>query len=233
VAFDPISSESAFAGRDGLLESVEAGLTHSLKRVLQDEQNELLDRLRRTGSGSTSAAVLADPDAQRAGYRVAALPWLRQAARAGVNFASDPTPESAVETADRELEGLAEALAVALTGPLRDRLNRIFDDADDATAAAESARAAYRQWKVQQVEETARHHVVTAFGIGAFAATPAATVLQWLVDDDGHCPDCDDNVLAGPTPKGQAYPTGQLHPPAHHGCRCLLVPAAPAESPST
>jgi hypothetical protein len=40
-------------------------------------------------------------------------------------------------------------------------------------------------------------------------------------------------VLAGPTPKGQAYPTGQLHPPAHHGCRCLLVPAGPAGSPST
>ena len=34
-------------------------------------------------------------------------------------------------------------------------------------------------------------------------------------------------ALAGPTVKGEAYPTGQLHPPAHAGCRCLLV-VAPA-----
>ncbi|MEA2247481.1 MAG: hypothetical protein QOH46_2010, partial [Solirubrobacteraceae bacterium] len=25
-------------------------------------------------------------------------------------------------------------------------------------------------------------------------------------------------------PKGEPFPTGQLHPPAHLGCRCLLVP---------
>ena len=53
---------------------------------------------------------------------------------------------------------------------------------------------------------------------------PPAARLQWLVDDDGHCPDCDDNALAGPTAKGETFPTGQLHPPAHPGCRCLLVP---------
>jgi len=67
--------------------------------------------------------------------------------------------------------------------------------------------------------------VVAAFARGAFAATPAATSSRWLVEDvDGPCPDCDDNVLAGDVPKGEAYPTGQQHPPAHPGCRCLVVP---------
>jgi hypothetical protein len=89
---------------------------------------------------------------------------------------------------------------------------------------AESLRATYRQWKVSQVEECARHHVMAAFSLGAFTAAPDTAPLQWLVDDDGHCPDCDDNALAGPTPKGEPFPTGQLHPPAHPGCRCLLVP---------
>jgi hypothetical protein len=30
--------------------------------------------------------------------------------------------------------------------------------------------------------------------------------------------------LAGPVPRGEAFPTGHPHPPAHAGCRCLLAP---------
>jgi hypothetical protein len=111
---------------------------------------------------------------------------------------------------------------------LRERLARAVgraDDGDDATVIEEHLRAVYRQWKVQQVEECARHGALTAFNVGAFAATPPVAALQWLVDDDGHCPDCDDNALAGPTAPGEAFPTGQAHPPAHAGCRCVLAPA--------
>jgi hypothetical protein len=223
---DPVSTENALAGRDELLDDVEAGLTRALKRVLQDEQNELLDRLRRAGRApAASGAVLPEADAHRAAYRDAALPWLEQAAQAGAASVAGPLPDTGgVRVAGTG--GLADDLAAVLVGPLRDRLTRVLDDADDPTAAAESVRAAYRQWKVQQVEESARHHALTAFSMGAFAATPATAVLQWLVDDDGHCPDCDDNALGGPTAKGEPFPTGQLHPPAHLGCRCLLVPAA-------
>ena len=85
--------------------------------------------------------------------------------------------------------------------------------------------AAFRQWKVEKIGVIARHHVVVAFSKGAFAATDDDR-LRWVVDDDGTpCPDCDDNALAGPTPKGEHYPTGQTHPPAHPGCRCVLLPA--------
>ena len=67
--------------------------------------------------------------------------------------------------------------------------------------------------------------IAAGVAMAVFGATPDATPLRWVVDDDGGpCPDCDDNALAGPTPKGQPYPTGQPHPPAHAGCRCLLVP---------
>ena len=223
---DPVVGEHALEERDELLDNVEAGLTRALKRVLQDEQNEVLDALRRAGT-SSAPAVLPAAEPQLAGYREAALPWLRQAARAGVGFVSDPPPASEAEHDHPSLDSQARTLARELVEPLRERLSRALDsaaDADDASLAAESIRATYRQWKVQQVEASARHHALTAFSVGAFAAAPEAVELQWLVDDDGHCPDCDDNALAGPTPKGQPFPTGQLHPPAHPGCRCLLVP---------
>ncbi|MGI8809918.1 MAG: DivIVA domain-containing protein [Acidimicrobiales bacterium] len=232
-AVDPVVAESALEARDDLLENLEAGLARALKRVLGDEQNEVLDRLRRQGaSGGSGSGVLPDVDAQMAAYRDAASPWLQQAARAGVGFVSDPGSGSGsdAEAAHPSLDAQAPALAWELVEPLRERLSRALAggaDADDPAVVAESLRATYRQWKVQQVEECARHHVATAFSLGAFAATPDVATLQWLVDDDGHCPDCDDNALAGPTIKGQPFPTGQLHPPAHPGCRCLLVPVTP------
>ena len=227
-AIDAVVGESALEGRDDLLDNLEAGLTRTLKRVLGDEQNEVLDSLRRLGP-SAGPGVLPDTDAQAAAYRDAALPWLQQAARAGVGFVSDPESGSDAEAGHPSLDAQAEVLARELVDPLRERLSRAVaggPDADDPSVVAESLRATYRQWKVQQVEECARHHVLAAFSVGAFAATPAAAALRWLVDDDGHCPDCDDNALAGPTPKGQPFPTGQLHPPAHPGCRCLLVPVS-------
>jgi len=222
---DPVTTEHALEGRDDLLDNLEAGLTRALKRVLGDEQNEVLDGLRRLGPAA--AGVMPEAGAHAASYRDAAVPWLQQAARAGIGFVSDPGSGSGAEKDHPSLDVQANGLARELVEPLRERLSRALEggaDADDPSVVAESLRATYRQWKVQQVEECARHHVVAAFSVGAFAATPDGAVLQWLVDDDGRCPDCDDNALAGPTAKGQPFPTGQSHPPAHPGCRCLLVP---------
>jgi hypothetical protein len=70
--------------------------------------------------------------------------------------------------------------------------------------------------------------VAAAFARGVLAATPDGVSLRWVVDDgEDRCPDCDDNALGGATAKGEAYPTGQIHPPAHPGCRCILVPVNP------
>ena len=38
-------------------------------------------------------------------------------------------------------------------------------------------------------------------------------------------PDAEDNRLADAVRAGEPFPTGDLRPPAHAGCRCLLVPA--------
>ncbi|MDQ4071106.1 MAG: hypothetical protein M3203_16795, partial [Actinomycetota bacterium] len=221
-AVDPVTSEHALENRDDLLDNIEASLARALKRVLQDEQNEVLDALRRAGN-SSPVTVLPAPDVQLASYRDAALPWLRQAAVAGAGFVSEGSPRPFPGGDAVAVDGQALALARDLVDPLRERLTRALDA---STEADESIRATYRQWKVQHVEASARHHALAAFNVGAFAATPDGAALQWLVDDDGHCPDCDDNALAGPTPKGQPFPTGQLHPPAHPGCRCLLAPVS-------
>ena len=76
----------------------------------------------------------------------------------------------------------------------------------------------------QRLEDVAGDWVTAAFGRGAVASVAPGTGLRWVVDDHGGpCPDCDDNALARPTAAGDPFPTGQVHPPAHVGCRCLLV----------
>jgi hypothetical protein len=155
-------------------------------------------------------------DHQAAAFTSAAAPVLTAAYRAGGGDADDTTGFA-----------LGGKLANDLAAPLRERLERVVATAgDDMEDLAETFRAAYRHTKLQEIEQLVRHHTAAAHALGAYEATAEGTQLRWVVDDEGPCPDCFDNTLAGPTPKGEAYPTGQDHPPAHPGCRCLLVPAS-------
>ncbi|MDQ1372776.1 MAG: hypothetical protein QOJ09_114 [Actinomycetota bacterium] len=217
--------ESAVLHRDAELEPVSGQLAKRLKRAMQDEQNDVLDRLRVHRGRPGLADVLPDAGDQGARYRDVAAPLLQQAAAAGAAFAGRPD-------AVTDLAALVAETADAVTGPLRRRLDDGFAAAareeDDETTTAERVGAAYREWKMQRIEQLAADHLAAAFALGAFAATPTGNPMRWIVHDlDGPCPDCDDNALAGPTPSGEAYPTGQVHPPAHAGCHCMLVPVPP------
>jgi DivIVA domain-containing protein len=226
AAADPTATDSdehRLQARDAVVDPLVGQLTKRLKRALQDEQNATLDRLRTSrGPATTADQLLSRPDDQATPYRHLALPFLEQAARAGAAAATTFGP-IAVPADD-----LAAQLADDLAGAVRTRLHQVLEaarnEALDLPDLSERISAVYREWKVQKVERLATHHLVAAHERGGFLAQPEGTPLRWLVDDDGTCPDCDDNALAGPTPRGEAFPTGQLHPPAHLGCRCLLAP---------
>ena len=208
--------------RDEIVEPLTHDLTRRLKRVLQDEQNEILDRLRKMrGRADPDEALPPVPDQARR-YRDAASDALAEAARRGAAF-SGATPAS-----DPPVQDWAQALADELVGGLRERVVRSLSRSEETNGsdAADGLGAAYRQWKTERIDQIASHHVAAAFNQGVLAAAPEGAELRWVFGDSGPCPDCDDNVLAGPTPKGEAYPTGQLHPPAHAGCGCLLIVAA-------
>ena len=236
-----VTDESILSRRDEVLEPLCGDLVRQLKRVLQDEHNEVLDRLRQQRRAAADA-VLPDAAAQRERFAAAARPLLAEAARLGAASAPGDGDEQPVPA--REVDQWAAELAGDLVGPLRDRLEQALRDASSSTGeddddpapvrqerpggpVADRLSAGYRQWKSQQTEPVARHHAVRAYSGGAFMAMPEGQNLRWLLDDDGPCPDCDDNVLAGAQLKGQPFPTGQVHPPAHMGCRCLLAVAAP------
>jgi hypothetical protein len=91
-----------------------------------------------------------------------------------------------------------------------------------ALSPAVSAR--YREWRTRDLEGLVADLLATAYARGAFDAAPSGATLRWVPAEVGQCPDADDNALE-PTVKGQNFPTGQPYPPAHPGCRCLVVPS--------
>lgn len=214
--------EAVLQQRDRLIGDLEGTLAKKLKRALQDEQNELLDRLRGLRGAPKAATLLPDGAEHAARIASVARALLDEARRAGADLAgSSGRPVGA----DDEV---ADELATALITPLRRRLTDAVRESagDDQAVLVEAIGTVYREWKTQRVEPAVVDAVASAFARGSFAAFPEGTLLRWVVEDtDGPCPDCDDNALAGYLPRGEVFPTGQLHPPAHAGCRCLLAPA--------
>ena len=222
--------------RDGVVAEVEARLAKRMKRVLSDEQSSLLDEVRRSRRRPTAEQVLPGIDEQRLLYIEAATDELRAAVIAGVRFAGDLDDRSVVTTATK-VDDIAESLAEQLAGPLRTRVERaLLDDPDgdgtdggasaaDELELADRIRSCYREWRNQRVGEAVADAAIAAFTRGLFEALPSECELRWVVDSGPTpCPDADDNALAGALAKGEAFPTGHVCPPAHAGCRCLIVP---------
>jgi DivIVA domain-containing protein len=219
---DEDADEALLQRRDAALEEVEQRLARRLKRALQDDHNDVLDRLRVHRGPVSAPSLLPSAEVHPTPFREVAASLLAEAAAAGARFLD-------LEPSDAKLDDLVSGLADDVTGPLRRRLERSLDEGTDEEHAliVERVGAAYREAKGRRIEQLAGDYAVAAFSRGVLAAVDDGMPLRWIVDDDGEpCPDCDDNALAGATPCGEAYPTGQAHPPAHAGCRCLVVPAA-------
>jgi hypothetical protein len=108
---------------------------------------------------------------------------------------------------------------------LRERLQRCVEDGDgDNDAVTKRARAVYREWKTQRIDEQLDDVFRVAYGRGACDAIEPGTPVTWIVDPAGPaCPDAEDNSLAGTVTLGEGFPTGHTCAPAHAGCRCLLA----------
>ena len=214
--------------RDDLVAPIVKALARRMKRTLQDDQNDILDRLRSNHSVWSPEVLPEEPEHHDA-YSTAALPYLEEAAQAGASFVGS---EGASGPSVDLLLGIAHELAETVVGPLRRRL------ADDErlqgageSEVAEHVGSAFRDWKGARVESLAGDFVVAAFSAGSIAGATGepGTLIEWVAvagPDAGPCPDCEDNALNGPQQPGEDFPTGHARPPVHPGCRCLLALAA-------
>ncbi len=145
-------------------------LARQLKRVLADEQNEVLHRLRQRNASLAVDDVLGAAALHPGTYREAAEDHLWAAATAGAHSLSDLDGEElhaaleARSVLDRSLDTLEAELVV----PLRARLSENLEAAGDGTEAAATVRATYREWK-GRIDELGEDLVRTAYGRAAYA----------------------------------------------------------------
>lgn len=221
-------TSSPFDARRAALELTERSLARHLKRVLADEQNEVLERLRQARSMPNLEELVGDLAEHAERYRAAAADDLRAAAIAGArSCGADGSAAERLGTHAKVRDGVLAEVGMELTGLIRDRIGRCLDEGQgDPDEAAHQLRAAYREMKVQRLDALASHFAVSAYARGAFAAIPADAKVCWMVDPDGpECADAEDNHLAGALDHGASFPTGHVQPPAHLGCRCHVVVA--------
>jgi DivIVA domain-containing protein len=215
--------ETIFQVRDAALVPLIVSAARRLKRVLADEQNEVLDSLRNLAQVSSLDDLLPESAEHASRYVAAIADELIGAHAAGFAMASDT---SAPGIAD--LTAVEILVGDSLIQPLRNRLERsVSDGAGEPDQVARKVRAVYREWKTQHIGDQLDDVLRLAHGLGVLAGAAAGAPLCWMVDPAGPaCPDAEDNSLAGSVPAGEPYPTGHSVAPAHAGCRCLLSRAA-------
>jgi DivIVA domain-containing protein len=211
----PSPDAALLARRDELLTPVTAQLSRHIKRALGDDQNRLLDVLR-SAPATEGVALLGSEDAHLEVFTSAAHGHLVDAFSAGMLFAGGEAgsvpPGSAVEVSS---SGLARSVVTML----RRRIEEGADDLGDRVGAA------FREWRGERIERLVGDFSLQAFSAGVVAAAESSGSVRWVAASADGCSDCDDNALAGDIAVSEAFPTGHPYPPAHSGCRCLVVPA--------
>jgi hypothetical protein len=215
--------------RDELIMPIAQELVRHAKRVLQNEQNEILDGLRRQRGRATPDKLLPALSQQVDAWSEVLAPAITEAYVAA-RTAAEPAAEPVSGAPPRMVAGMVEVLVT----PLRDRLLAAVEDSlgDDANpdVIAHRIGARYREWKGEELDNRIRDLLAAVYARGVYDAAPEGARLRWVPGEQGQCPDADDNALE-PTRRGERFPTGQQFPPAHPGCRCLLAVVDEARSP--
>ena len=219
--------DSLFGQRDASLTPIIVTCARKLKRVLADEQNEIMHTLRRNEPVRTIDTMLPWQTEQASRYAAAITSELEKAALMGAASIDQGTVKEHKADINRAgaTKAAVEALTATIVAPLRERLERaVSDAAGDNEELANMVRGLYREWKTQRIDEHLDDVARAAFGRGALAAVVPGTKVCWMVDPHGPaCPDAEDNALAGEVAAGQPFPTGHTCAPAHEGCRCMLA----------
>ena len=116
------------------------GIARRLKRLVVDEQGELLDAMRRSGSRALRGVIAADTGA----YTRAALEPLQ-------DFASDID----VSIDDIDLKAAGAAIVSVLVEPVRARLGELVEDTDDLDELGSAVRSIYRESRSRRAEAAA------------------------------------------------------------------------------
>ena len=80
------------------------------------------------------------------------------------------------------------------------------------------------QSRAEMIVATELARAANAAAVAAYRQAGIEQVIWVTAEDARVCALCDANEAAGPWPLGEAFPSGDVMPPAHPRCRCAIVP---------
>ncbi|MEL6983083.1 MAG: hypothetical protein AAFO29_11725, partial [Actinomycetota bacterium] len=208
-----------FGARDVAVTRSEANLRRQLRRALNDDQSEVLDRLR-SGRGSIEVDELPEAEEQRDHFLAPLRRGLTDIARSGARAGGADDVDAAT------LDHLIEQLARYLVDRVRTPTVQAIEDADhvDREKILEPIRAVYRDFRNIGLPDLVADALNEAFAIGLYDSIGEGSPVLWAIDPrTDPDPVCEVNRDRADLVKGEAFPSGHVRPLAVPGCRCLVI----------
>ncbi|CAN5898535.1 hypothetical protein BH23ACT12_BH23ACT12_14600 [soil metagenome] len=212
------------ARRNDALGDLPAQTARRLKRLLQEEHNDLLDRLRtQRGKGDLDDNLA--PHGEQLGRFVSGLTdALSRAFSEGSKAAGAAGDTSSTPMVTR-------LVTRQVLNPLRSEISKAIEaglQAEDSAAnLSERANDVFRVWKGVRTQLLGEGIAYAAYHQGMIDAWSSrnAAGKQWVFSsDEQDCPNdiCRRNADGGAVALKAAFPSGHQAPPAHGGCTCTL-----------
>jgi DivIVA domain-containing protein len=220
------ANPARFAERDEALSSLVVTMARKLKRVLADEQNNVLEHLRGKRSSLEMDAILRTPEEHASRYAESIAEDTMAAAGSGAKSVKVAGGSSRRVTQKAVASHVKDSVTAGFVAGFREDTRIAIGEAEgDREILASLMRDVYRKWKTDLIDQHVDDLACTAYSKGGFLALEPQTRVSWMVDPEAACcSECEDNSLAGAVTKGEEFPTGHAMPPAHPGCRCLVCP---------
>jgi cellobiose-specific phosphotransferase system component IIA len=218
----PVVDLARFEERNEELSPVVVAMARKLKRVLADEQNTVLGHVRAKRSSLDIDAVLGTEAEHSARYASAVAEDSMAAASAGAKSVKAAGGSSRRVTQKAIAAHAVSAITAGLVAGFREDARIAIGEAEgDREVLLGLIRDVYRSWKTERIDDIA----CSSYSHGAYLALEPGSKITWMAEPDTNCcSECEDNSLGGSVVRGDDFPTGHSHPPAHAGCRCLVAP---------
>ena len=222
----PVVDPARFEERNEELSPVVVAMARKLKRVLADEQNTVLGHVRAKRSSLDIDAVLGTEAEHSARYATAVAEDSMAAASAGAKSVKAAGGSSRRVTQKAIAAHAVSAITAGLVAGFREDARIAIGEAEgDREVLLGLIRDVYRSWKTERIDSHVDDIACSSYSHGAYLALEPGSKITWMAEPDTNCcSECEDNSLGGTVVRGDDFPTGHSHPPAHAGCRCLVAP---------
>lgn len=217
----PGKAPPEFSARDLALTRSGPDLRRQLRRALNDDQSDVLDRLR-AGRREIEVSELPAFGDQIDRYLSPLRRSLGEVAEAGA--AAGGQSELSPRALDNLVRQLAKFIVDQVRIPTVEAVSSTEDD--DREKILEPIRAIYRDFRNGGLPGLAEDALYEAFAIGLYDSIEPAERLAWKLDPrTDPDPVCEINAANSDVMKGMTFPSGHSRPLAMPGCRCLVVSA--------